>query len=81
MATEPLDPVTGKLLWTARTGGMNASGRPLYGNGLIFINNGMGSLAPFLPSAVLNAKQMEHAPQHSQERISVQGRAPLHGGR
>ncbi len=44
VATEALDPATGKLFWTARTGGMNASGRPLYGNGLIFINNGMGSL-------------------------------------
>ena len=50
VATEALDPATGKLLWTARTGGMNASGRPLYGNGLIFINNGMGSLGA-IPAA------------------------------
>ena len=28
VATEALDPATGKLLWTARTGGMNASGQP-----------------------------------------------------
>ena len=58
MATEALDPVTGKLLWTARTGGMNASGRPLYGGGLIFINNGMGSLGavPAEGDAVRDAK-------------------------
>ena len=58
VATEALDPATGKLLWTARTGGMNASGRPLYGGGLIFINNGMGSLGavPAEGDAVRDAK-------------------------
>ena len=58
VATEALDPATGKLLWTARTGGMNASGRPLYGGGLIFINNGMGSLGavPAKGDAVRDAK-------------------------
>ena len=49
VATEALDAATGKLLWTARTGGMNASGRPLFGDGLFFINNGMGSLAAVKP--------------------------------
>ena len=49
VATEALDPGTGKLLWTARTGGMNASGRPAFGHGLVFINNGMGGLAAIKP--------------------------------
>ena len=49
VATEALDPASGKLLWTSRTGGMNVSGRPLYGHGLIFINNGMGSLSAVKP--------------------------------
>jgi len=49
VATEALDPASGKLLWTARTGGMNVSGRPAFGHGLIFINNGMGSLAAVKP--------------------------------
>ena len=42
VATEALDPTSGKLLWTASTGGMNASGLPQYGHGLVFVNNGMG---------------------------------------
>ena len=49
IATEALDPFTGKLLWTARTGGMNASGRPVFGHGLVFINNGMGGMAAVKP--------------------------------
>ena len=43
-ATEALDPLTGKTLWVARTGGMNAAARPLYGHDLVFVTNGMGSL-------------------------------------
>ena len=49
VATEALDPTTGKLLWTARTGGMNASGFPQYGHGLVFVNNGMGSMSAIRP--------------------------------
>ena len=49
VATEALDPTSGKLLWTARTGGMNAAGRPQYGHGLVFVNNGMGSMSAIKP--------------------------------
>ena len=51
VATEALDPNTGKLLWTARTGGMNASGLPQFGHGLVFINNGMGGMSAIRPNA------------------------------
>ncbi len=50
VATEALDPDTGKLLWTARTGGMNASGIPQFGHGLVFVNNGMGSMSAIRPN-------------------------------
>ncbi|HIG80513.1 MAG TPA: quinonprotein alcohol dehydrogenase [Verrucomicrobiales bacterium] len=50
VATEALDPNTGKLLWTARTGGMNASGLPQFAHGLVFVNNGMGSMSAIRPS-------------------------------
>ena len=49
VATESLDPLTGKLLWTVSTGGMNASARPLYGHGLVFITNGMGRMSAVRP--------------------------------
>jgi outer membrane protein assembly factor BamB len=49
VATESLDPLTGKLLWTAYTGGMNASARPIYGHGLVFITNGMGQMSAVRP--------------------------------
>ena len=49
VATETLDPISGKLLWTARTGGMNAAGRPQYGHGLVFVNNGMGAMSAIKP--------------------------------
>ncbi len=49
VATESLDPPTGKLLWTAYTGGMNASARPIYGHGLVFITNGMGRMSAVRP--------------------------------
>jgi outer membrane protein assembly factor BamB len=49
VATEAFDPKSGKLLWTVRTEGMNASARPLLGEGLIFITNGMGKLVAVNP--------------------------------
>ncbi len=49
VATEALDPMSGKLLWTALTGGMNASGCPQYGHGLVYVNNGMGSMSAIKP--------------------------------
>lgn len=49
VATEALNPLTGKLLWTARTGGMNASARPVYGKGLVFVTNGMGRMSAIVP--------------------------------
>lgn len=49
VATEAFDPDNGKLLWTVRHGGMNASGRPLYGHGLVFITNGMGRMVAVRP--------------------------------
>ena len=50
VATEALDPNTGKLLWTVRTGGMNASGLPQFAHGLVFINNGMGGMSAIRPN-------------------------------
>jgi outer membrane protein assembly factor BamB len=41
-ATGAYDPLTGACLWTVRHGGMNAAGRPLYGNGLLYIATGDG---------------------------------------
>lgn len=49
VATEALNPLTGKLLWTVRTGGMNASARPVYGQGLVFVTNGMGRMSAIRP--------------------------------
>jgi len=48
-ATEALNPLTGETLWMVRTGGMNAAARPLYGHGLVFVTNGMGSLSAIRP--------------------------------
>jgi outer membrane protein assembly factor BamB len=36
------DPISGDSIWSVRHGGMNAAGRPLYGNGLVFINSADG---------------------------------------
>ena len=36
-ATIAYDPKTGEPVWTVRHGGMNAAGRPLFGNGLLYI--------------------------------------------
>lgn len=49
VATEAFDPSTGKLLWTARTGGMNASSRPIYRHGHVFVFSGMGSMSAIRP--------------------------------
>lgn len=49
MATETFDAKTGELLWTVRHEGMNASARPLYEHGLIYITNGMGKMVAVRP--------------------------------
>jgi outer membrane protein assembly factor BamB len=36
------DPQTGKRLWSVKHGGMNAAGRPLYGNGLVYVTTADG---------------------------------------
>ena len=41
-ATIAYDPKSGDPIWTVRHGGMNAAGRPLYGNGLLIINSADG---------------------------------------
>lgn len=42
MATIAYEPLAGKPIWTLRHGGMNASARPLYGNGLLYLNSSDG---------------------------------------
>lgn len=42
MATIAYDLKTGDPVWSVRHGGMNAAGRPLFGNGLVYINAGDG---------------------------------------
>ncbi len=41
-ATIAYDPKSGDPVWTVRHGGMNAAGRPLFGNGLVYINSADG---------------------------------------
>ena len=41
-ATIAYDPKTGEPVWTVRHGGMNAAGRPLFGNGLLYISTADG---------------------------------------
>jgi len=41
-ATIAYDPKTGDPVWTVRHGGANAAGRPLFGNGLVYINSADG---------------------------------------
>lgn len=36
------DPQTGATVWSVKHGGMNAASRPLYGNGLLYINSADG---------------------------------------
>jgi outer membrane protein assembly factor BamB len=42
VATTAYDPDTGKELWKIYHGGMNASQRPVFGHGLVFLNSGDG---------------------------------------
>ena len=49
VATESRNPVTGDLFWTARTGGMNASSRPIYRHGHVYVFCGMGSMSAIRP--------------------------------
>ena len=41
-ATIAYNPKTGDPVWTVRHGGMNAAGRPLFGNGLVYISTADG---------------------------------------
>ncbi|MCA9138482.1 MAG: PQQ-like beta-propeller repeat protein [Planctomycetales bacterium] len=50
VATIAYDPANGDTLWTCYHDGMNASARPLYGQGLVFITNGMGSMVAVRPN-------------------------------
>ncbi len=49
VATIAYDPATGEPLWSVYHDGMNASARPLYGEGLVFITNGMGAMVAVRP--------------------------------
>lgn len=49
-ATIAYRPADGKTLWKVYHQGMNASARPLYGRGLVFITNGMGSMVAVNPT-------------------------------
>jgi outer membrane protein assembly factor BamB len=46
-ATIAYDPASGDELWRVNHGGMNASARPLYGHGLIYINTAAGGFRLF----------------------------------
>ncbi|WP_149497107.1 PQQ-like beta-propeller repeat protein [Roseiconus lacunae] len=54
IATVAYDPQTGDSLWTVYHAGMNASARPVYGDGLVFITNGMGSMVAVHPKGTGN---------------------------
>lgn len=43
-ATIAYDPATGRELWRVRSGGMNASARPLFAQGLVFANTASGGM-------------------------------------
>lgn len=49
-ATIAYHPSTGEPLWTVYHDGMNASARPVYSDGLVFITNGMGSMVAVRPT-------------------------------
>lgn len=49
VATIAYDPANGESIWRVYHEGMNASARPLYGEGLVFITNGMGSMVAVRP--------------------------------
>jgi len=43
-ATIAYDPASGRELWRVRHGGMNASARPLFSHGLVFVNTASGGM-------------------------------------
>ena len=49
VATIAYAPSSGKTLWTVYHDGMNASARPIYREGLLYLNNGMGSMVAVRP--------------------------------
>jgi outer membrane protein assembly factor BamB len=49
VATIAYDPQRGEPLWMVYHDGMNASARPVYAEGLVFITNGMGSMVAVRP--------------------------------
>ena len=49
VATIAYAPETGETLWTVYHDGMNASARPVYVDGLVFITNGMGAMVAVRP--------------------------------
>ena len=49
VATESRNPKTGEIYWTIRTGGMNASSRPIYRHGHVYVFCGMGSMSAIRP--------------------------------
>ncbi len=49
VATIAYDPSNGDSLWHVYHDGMNASARPLFGEGLVFITNGMGAMVAVKP--------------------------------
>ena len=49
VATESRNPKTGELYLTVRTGGMNASSRPIYRHGHVYVFCGMGSMSAIRP--------------------------------
>ena len=49
IATIAYDPATGATVWKVYHGGMNASARPIYQDGLVFIINGMGAMVAVRP--------------------------------
>jgi outer membrane protein assembly factor BamB len=46
-ATIAYEPLTGEEIWRVRHGGMNASSRPLYGNGHLYLNSADGGFKLF----------------------------------
>ena len=50
-ATVGYDLETGTPIWSVQHGGMNASARPIYQDGLLFLTNGMGSMVVTKPTS------------------------------
>ncbi len=46
-ATISYDPWTGDEIWRVNSGGMNASARPIYAHGLVYVNSAAGGLSQF----------------------------------